>query len=159
MHARIIARIHELEKASWFSRVGVAASPSVATVSSWREAIGYSVAPEWEDLRLDMINEYRVYIHQHHWERLQAWNEIIVEIKKITEPLVDRKTEDVVKRIEPPRSFRTGIYSDVELFCMEAEYDDICPPGFFTRLGAWYLDGHFPCGWWGPFPEGKLIVY
>jgi hypothetical protein len=159
MHARTIARIHELEKASWFSRVGIAAAPLVATVSSWPEAIEYCIAPEWEDLRLDMINEYRVHIHRNHWERLQGWNEIILEIQKITAPLVDRKIESVVQRVKPPRIFRAGIRSDVDLFCMEAEYDDICPPGFFARLGAWYLDGHFPCGWSGPFPEGKLIVY
>jgi hypothetical protein len=128
-------------------------------VASWSEAIDYCDAQEWEDLRLDMLNQYRVYIHQNHWDRLQAWNEIIQAVKKITVPLVDRKTEAVVRKYNLPSIFRIRVSSDVMRYCMEAEYGDICPPAFFTRLGAWYLHGHFPCGWWGPFPEGKLIVY
>jgi hypothetical protein len=42
---------------------------------------------------------------------------------------------------------------------MEAEYADVCPPGFFTSIAHWYLNGHFPCGWWGAFPQGKLVIY
>jgi len=159
MHARTIERIDRLEKASWFSRVGVPTGPTVAVVSSWPEAIEYCAAPEWEDLLQEMLNQYREYIDEHFKERLQAWNEIIREVKKITTPLVERKIEAVVRENNLPRVFRLRVNFDATIFCMEAEYADICPPGFFTRLGAWYLDGHFPCGWWGPFPEGKLIVY
>ncbi len=159
MYSRTIARIDQLEKASWFSRIGVAAGPSVAAVSSWPEAIHYCDAQEWEDLQQEMLNQYRVYIHQHHRARLQDWNERIEAVKKITEPLVALKTTAVIRENGLPDIFRIAVRFDVTLFCMEAEYDDVCPPGFFTRLGAWYLDGHFPCGWWGPFPKGKLIVY
>ncbi|HLH96326.1 MAG TPA: hypothetical protein VKW08_14525 [Xanthobacteraceae bacterium] len=159
MYSRTIARIEKLEKASWFSRIGVAAGASVAAVSSWPEAITCCDTKEWTDLRQEMLNQYGVYIHQHHRERLQDWNERIQAIKKLTEPLVERKTAPVIRENALPDIFRTRVRFDVAIFCMEAEYDDICPPGFFTRLGSWYLDGHFPCGWWGLFPEGKLIVY
>ena len=159
MHSRTIARIDQLEKASWFSRVGVAAGASVAAVSSWREAIDRCDTKEWMDLRQEMLNQYCVYIHQHHREQFQDWNDRIEAVKKVAEPLVERKTSAVIRANCLPHIFWIRVRFDVVIFCMEAEYDDICPPGFFARLGAWYLDGHFPCGWWGPFPEGKLIVF
>ncbi len=159
LHSGTIARINQLEAAPWFSRVGVAAGSSVAAVSFWPEAIDYCDAQGWDNLRQEMLNQYRVYIHQHHRARLQDWNERIEAVKNFTEPLVERKTSAVIRENGLPDIFRIAVRFDITIFCMEAEYDDICPPSFFTRLGAWYLDGHFPCGCWGPFPEGKLIVY
>ncbi len=32
-------------------------------------------------------------------------------------------------------------------------------PDFFTNLIEWYRLGHWPCGWEGEYPKGKLIVY
>jgi hypothetical protein len=159
MHSRTVERIDQLKEAAWFSRVGVKTGPAVASVSSWREAIGYCAAPEWEDLELEMANQYREYIHEHATDRLQPWNEAVGAVKKITEPLVERRVKAVPLDDKLSRELRVQLNHDIVLFCMEAEYADICPPGFFTRLGAWYLDGHFPCGWWGIFPHGKLIVY
>ena len=43
--------------------------------------------------------------------------------------------------------------------CIEMEYADLCPPGFYTNLASWYVKEHFPCGWQGVFPQGMLIVY
>jgi len=44
--------------------------------------------------------------------------------------------------------------------CMEAEYADVYPPGFYASQAYWYVKGHFPCGWeGGEFPKGKLIIY
>jgi hypothetical protein len=49
---------------------------------------------------------------------------------------------------------------DIIHLCMEAEYADLYPPGFFAAKGYWYVAGHFPCGWHRNFPkEGKLIIY
>ena len=33
------------------------------------------------------------------------------------------------------------------------------PNGFFLSLMEWYKRGHWPCGWEGTYPDGKLIVY
>jgi hypothetical protein len=30
---------------------------------------------------------------------------------------------------------------------------------FFLELLSVYEAGHFPCGWIGPWPQGKLVVY
>lgn len=31
--------------------------------------------------------------------------------------------------------------------------------GFYVKLLEWYRKGHWPCGWQGTYPEGKLIIY
>lgn len=79
--------------------------------------------------------------------------------EKITEPLVARKTSAVSIANNLPDTFRKAVRFDIAIFCMEVEYSDMCQPGLFTRMGHFYFDGHFPCGWWGLFPDGKLIIY
>jgi hypothetical protein len=90
---------------------------------------------------------------------LQLWNDTVDEVKKITRPLVGRRIAAVVHENNLPKVFNIQVNYDITLVCMEAEYADVCPAGFFTSIGNWYVNGHFPCGWWGAFPQGKLVVY
>jgi hypothetical protein len=159
MHSRTIAALDRLEKASWFSRVGVDEGPSVAVLTSWPAAIDLCDTSEWEDLRLDALNQCCECIARRAKNRMQAWNKTVDEVKKITEPLIDRKIAAIVRDEGLPELFRTRVRYDITNFCMETEYADVCPPGFCTTLGDWYVKGHFPCGWWGVFPQGKLVVY
>ena len=159
MHPRTIATLDQLEKASWFSRVGVEEGSRVAVLTSWPEAIEQCSSFEWEDLRLEALNQYRECIAERSMERLQLWNHTVDEVNKIVGTLVDRKTAAVVRENSLPKIFRIRVNSDITCFCMEAEYADVCPPGFFTSNGQWYLNGHFPCGWWGMFPEGKPVIF
>jgi hypothetical protein len=110
-------------------------------------------------MRLEALNHCRVFLAEHSMERLRLWNGTVDEVKKITGPLVDRKTAAVVREHALPGIFKTRVRNDITNLCMEAEYADVCPPGFFTSIGCWYLNGHFPCGWWGAFPRGKLVIY
>jgi hypothetical protein len=160
MHSKTIATLDRLEKASWFSRVGLNEGSNAVIVTSWLEAIEYCGSIEWEDLQGDALNQYRAFIAQRsneRWHRL--WNDTVDEVKKITRPLVGRKIESVVRQNNLPKTFSIQVNYDIIGVCMEAEYADVCPPGFFTSIGDWYLSGHFPCGWWGVFPEGRLVVY
>jgi hypothetical protein len=159
MHSRTITTLDRLEKASWFSRVGVKEGSRAAVVTSWPEAIEQCSSYEWEDLRLDALNQYRLCIAERSMERLRLWNDTVDEVKKITGPLVDRKIVAIVREYALPEIFRILVRGDMTLLCMESEYADVCPPGFFTNIGYWYVNGHFPCGWWGVFPQGKLVVY
>ena len=58
-----------------------------------------------------------------------------------------------------PKVFEDTVQWDILGVCMEAEYADIFQPGFYASQAYWYINGHFPCGWEGKFPNGKLIVY
>jgi hypothetical protein len=159
MHSRTIAILDQLEKASWFSRVGVKEVSSVAVVTSWPEAIEQCSLDEWEDLRLGALNQYRLCVAECSMERLRLWNDTVDEVKKVTGPIVDRKITAVVRKNSLPEIFKIRVRSDITLACMEAEFADICQPGFFTGISNWYVRGHFPCGWRGVFPQGKLVIY
>ena len=159
MHSRTIATLDRLEKASWFSRVGINEGSSTAVVATWPEAIDRCDSSAWEDLQLGALNQYCECIARRSNERLQLWNDTVREVKKISRPLVGRKIAAVVREHTLPEIFKICVNWDITGFCMEAEYADLCPPGFFTNLGHWYLNGHYPCGWWGVFPQGKLVIY
>jgi len=51
MNSRTIATLNRLEKASWFSRVGINEGSSAAVVRSWPEAIEHCDSSAWEDLQ------------------------------------------------------------------------------------------------------------
>jgi hypothetical protein len=72
---------------------------------------------------------------------------------------VREKIRDVRTAHNLPQAFEDTVQWDILHLCMEAEYADVYPPGFYASQAYWYANGHFPCGWHGQFPEGTLIVY
>jgi hypothetical protein len=83
----------------------------------------------------------------------------VIAVKRITEPVVNRKIEVVVREHNLPKKFRSEVHCDIAAVCMEAEYVDVCPPGVFTRNAYWSINGHFPCGWRGTCFQGKPVIY
>lgn len=69
-----------------------------------------------------------------------------------------------VVQIDLEDSFRQeisfSIRGDMLGIAMETEFADVSLGNFYTsKILKWYENGHFPCGWEGIYPEGKLIVY
>ena len=159
MHSRTIVMLDRLEKASWFSRVGIDEGSSAVAVKCWPEAIEHCDSSAWEDLQGEALNQYREFIARHSMERLRLWNGLVGEVRKTITPLVSRKIAATVRENNLPRILNVQVNYDITGACMEAEYADVCPLGFFTSIAHWYLNGHFPCGWWGAFPQGKLVIY
>jgi len=119
MHSRTIATLDRLEKASWFSRVGINEG-SAAVVTSWSEAIEHCDSSAWEDLQAEALNRYREFIARRSMERLRLWNDTVDEVKKITRPLVGRKISAVVQENNLPEIFNIQVNHDITLLCMEA---------------------------------------
>jgi hypothetical protein len=161
MHLRTIVALQALEEARWFSRVGIEQDSTTAiVVGSWPEAIEYCSSPEWEDLRLEAVNQYCERIVKRSPERWGHWNEIVAEVRAVAIPFVERKIEPTVRKNDLPEIFGVRVRADIINLCMEAEYADVCPPAFFAASAYWYVNGHFPCGWSGGFPpKGRLVVY
>ncbi len=159
MHPRTIATLRELEEARWFSRVGVKDTDAAIVLSSWQEAIESCKSSEWEELCLEASNQYRERLCERSMERFRKWNDIVTEVKHYSMPLVLKMIEDVVRKNKLPKVFEDTVQWDIVGVCMEAEYADVYPPGFYASQAYWYVKGHFPCGWKGDFPEGKLIIY
>jgi hypothetical protein len=159
MNRTTLAIFEDLKKANWFSQVGVRDAAAAIVLSSWQEAIAHCSSAEWEDLTLDMANYYSGQVAEQSKERYLEWNDVVDDLKKILIPFVRGKIERVVRANKLPKIFEDTVQWDVLFICMETEYADVCPPGFYGKLAFWYLKGHFPCGWRGVFPQGMQIVY
>ena len=159
MHPRTLATLEQLDNADWFSCIGVNDTRAVIVLSSWREAIEHCSSVEWENLCLEAVNQYCERVLERSKERFRRWNDIAIELKSATEPFVRRKIEAVIRENQLPVVFENMVKWDILHVCMEAEYADVYPPGFYASQAYWYTKGHYPCGWKGEFPKGKLIIY
>src|SRR5688572_13155581 len=154
MHPRTQATLEELERAEWFSSVGVKDTEAAVVLSSWAEAVESCASDAWQDLLLEAANRYREQLLQKDKERFRRWNEIVREVKPPVLALVARKIEPIVREHGLPKVFEDTVNWDILHLAMEAEYADVYPPGFFASQSYWYAHGHFPCGWQGDFPAG-----
>jgi len=159
MQRTTLAFLEQLQKAHWFSRVGVHDTVDAIVLASWREAVVLRGSIEWQDLRLDMANAYSRRLQERSKERWLKWNDTVVALKKTLIPFVRGKIDPVVREYKLPHAFEHTVQWDMLHACMETEHADVCPTGFYANLASWYIKGHFPCGWQGVFPQGIQIIY
>jgi hypothetical protein len=159
MHPRTQATLQQLEKANWFDKVGVKDAATAIVLSSWRDAIEQCSSIEWENLCQEAVNQYSARLIERSQEKYNQWNEIVDFLKPVTQALVRRKIEAVVRENDLPKVFEDTVQWDILHVCMEAEYADVYPPGYYASQAYWYVKGHFPCGWEGDFPNGKIIIF
>jgi hypothetical protein len=159
MHDRTKATLDQLGQAEWFRAVGQQDTDAARVLTSWEEAVQSCASLAWENLLLEALNQYRERLLSRSKERFRQWNRIVEELKPITMPLVVGKIARVVREHDLPQVFADTVQWDILGVTMEAEYADVYPPGFYASQAYWYVQGHFPCGWEGDFPEGRLIIY
>jgi hypothetical protein len=159
MKDQTLVALSKLREAEWFSAVGNQDTDAAIVLQSWKEAVESFSSPQWRDLLLEASNRYTEKIASRARERFRQWNDVVREVKKISVPLVEAKTERVAKENQLPKTFQNVVNWDILHVAMESEYSDIYPSGFFASQAYWYVRGHFPCGWSGSFPDGKLIIY
>lgn len=163
MQPQTKATLEHLERSDWFSSVGtydgIQDRNKVILLSSWAKAMAACSSVEWENLCLEAVNHYCERIAERSQERFSQWNEIAESLRPITEPLVRRKIEHVVREHDLPQVFEDTVQWDIHHVCMESEYADVYQPGFYASQAYWYVKGHFPCGWEGEFPSGTLIIF
>jgi hypothetical protein len=159
MHPRTEATLDELRRAQWFARVGVRDTEAADVLTSWDQSIESCSSDEWQDLLMEAANQYRERLVERSRERFAKWNDLVREIKPVTERLAQEKTSAVMQQHQLPIALLHAANWDILHVCMEAEYADVYPPGFYASQAYWYIKGHFPCGWRGQFPDGKLVIY
>lgn len=160
LHQRTKATLAELVAADWFSAIGKPVDGPIIVVASWYEAMTYCESDAWERILLGTANALAERVMKGSSDRYRLWNEIATEIRQVTIPLVEQRTQEIIEEFRLPTTFKATVEWDVAHLCMEAEYADVTPPGFYAAQAYWYVQGHFPCGWEGAqYPEGKLVVY
>lgn len=153
------ATLDQLRNAVWFSKVGVRDTEAAIVLRSWPEAMASCASAEWSNLLLEASNSYFERLAERTAEIHQKWNPTIERLKVVTSPFVREKVRRVAEENKLPKVFEDTVQWDILHLCMECEFADIYPVGFYASQAYWYVNGHFPCGWEGEFPKGKLIVY
>ena len=108
---------------------------------------------------MEAANQFRSRLLERSKKRYREWNEVVEAVKPESARLVREKIERVVSENQLPKVFEDTVQWDILHVCMEAEFADVYPPGFYASQAYWYVAGHFPCGWKGRFPAGTLVVY
>jgi hypothetical protein len=153
------AALEELRRARWFACVGVKDTEAADVLTSWAEAIESCSSDEWQELCMEAANQFCQRLVERSPDRFAKWNDLVDAIKPVTERLVREKAGPTIEKEKLPLAVLHSVQWDMLHLCMEAEYADVYPPGFYASQAYWYIKGHFPCGWRGPFPEGKLVIY
>ena len=154
--------LERLREPAWFDHVGEPIfDQRVHTLKSWKQAIAECSSARWTNLKLEMANKLTEKLAAQARERFRKWNEVVRELKPITNELVAEKCALVVKENDLPKEFLDSVRWDILSVALEAEYSDIVPVSFYAGNAHWYASGHFPCGWDGiPLEKGgHLIVF
>ncbi|NJL64913.1 MAG: hypothetical protein HC903_27800 [Methylacidiphilales bacterium] len=141
-NSKTVNFIEELESISWLQNVGsYLHTQEVTQLFSWNEA--------WENLQDK--NWINASFHEH-----------VDNMNPVWDIAYDKALEVVSKSInchefEDGISVADAIAYDAAAAAVEISIGSAST--FFTDLMKWYRLGHFPCGWDGQYPLGKLIVY
>jgi hypothetical protein len=155
------ALLESLRQTDWFACVGtIHDEPSVVVITSWPEAMRLCQSEDWDYVSLEAKNLLTSRLAARWPDRYREWNVLVREVKAVHEPLVAEKCTRTVSAYQLPQAFVHCVQWDLLMACMELEYGDCVAPAYFSGLADWYVRGHFPCGWEGPFPDGgSLCVF
>jgi hypothetical protein len=150
--------LQALNMAALFSALGQEVDdPKIVQGASWRDAQKSEQSDVWKYWRYDRSNHISQTVHDIDKPRFNAtWNDVSDQCKPI-----------VLACIERDLSKASGAHDNAGIIVntrwnlvaamMEVEYSDIMPTGFFSELFRWYCLGHYPCGWYGDYPQGHLL--
>jgi hypothetical protein len=154
--------IHAID---WFSNCGSTTDIDLPLpcqqVNSWQEAMQVCDSQSSSDAMLSARNDLTAYLSQNYAKQFQRWNELTDKAKEeCVELLVQRVWTPFSMSHSLGKSFVTATSWNVLAAIMEREYRD-CKgtPAFFLHVLEIYRCGHFPCGWIGTWPSGKLLYY
>lgn len=154
-----------LRAIDWFSNCGkpmnLDLTMRIEPVYSWSEAERGCKDANWDNIRLEMQGQLTVWLHTYSLETYRRWNDIVRRHKSdIANPLFENVWKPNMENLGLDIKAAWSPYRDILGALMENSY---LPDGhrcfFFLELMMVYEAGHFPCGWNGEFPAGKLIVY
>jgi len=167
------ARLDRILKYPFFSAVGQPLLPNVSRVDTWPRAAKTCGLVKWSNSQLQAGNALQDGITDQFpkpgmWERMQEWNPLCRELKRIICPFVEGLVSKLPLNDRDRKNVRDAVNWDLLSVCLEANYQDIVkPPFYIPYMDPWYAAGHFPCGWdgdefsgkWDGVLSGQLIVF
>ena len=152
--------LNQLMSKPLFSKVGEFISDLVTPVCNWDEAFRECSTYEYKALRNNARNQLSITLHENHNQLFnQTWNTYGEPIHSHINAFVTNEVNKLELNAEMTKRIITCVNWDWVLLGFECQYSDLVKPAFFTGLSYWYDQGHFPCGWDGEYPAGKLMVF
>jgi hypothetical protein len=151
-----------LRSVNWFHAIGqTIESSDVDRVRCWQEALKYCAKALYKGAaRIEARNQLTVALSENYATRYQqTYNALVDDINALIVPLIQQKTSFLDSRIKDSEDFQIAVQYDLRGACLELEYTDLIGPIFYLGAIDWYFAGHFPCGWNGRFPKGRLVVF
>ncbi len=84
---------------------------------------------------------------------------MVDEAKLAIESVVVPKATGIMEDNKLDPLFMASVKWDILCCIMYATYESYNPPPFIGDISHIYSCGHFPCGWKGLWPEGRLVIY
>jgi len=133
----------------------------IKIVRSWPAATQECQGVAWENIELEAQNQLTMWLHRNSPDRYRVSNDIVVQHKaELISPLVKEKIVHFQLKQRLDVAIVHSTSWDMLGALMENSYLDTHHPAhFFLELLWVYEAGHFPCGWLGDWPNGKLIVF
>ena len=138
----VAAFMNELDELPWFAHVGERIDdPNIKQVFSWDDA--------WEACQDDpwIYASFHKDVDQNHPAWAPAFDRAL---EAIVNSGRDHELEDDVNVSNQAAWEAAGA-----AYQLATNKSD----GFYVGLMNWYRRGHWPCGWEGNYPDGRLIVY
>ena len=151
--------LKRLEGATWFANVGKPLKDHVL-LATWDQAIEHADGDHWMEEIHGMANHFGAIIDREHYDRRRDfWNLLIGEMSIASKPLIEAKLAEYQRYFKNKENAEHSLLNIVRLSCMECEYSDVVPLGYFYMLAELVIAGRFPCGYNGEYPHGQLFVY
>jgi hypothetical protein len=158
----VAARVNSI---SWFAHCGecLALDLPMETEQArgWEQAIESCKTLAWENAQLEAQNQLTLWLHLNDRPSYQKWNEIVVAHKDAT---VNPLKEKILAPFQAKHGFDIALVHSVQWDILGALMENSYLGSghaafFFLELLTVYEAGHFPCGWQGEWPKGRLLVY
>ena len=155
-----LATWRDLASTEWFASVGRREHTTVHYVDSWESAVMEATAATYDDLKLAAANGFRRKLAEVTvGSDIGGWNQVVREIKRVVEQEIEERVGRVRIRNDLKGELVSVVKWDVVGGLAQAAFYDYVPNGFYLGLLYWYRAGHFPCGWRGVHPQGRLVIY
>ena len=160
-----LATIERFKRANWFAQVGKnlidsgEISVPITIVSSWEKATRQCESDEWDLTLNESTNEFTNRLVRASKEEFRTWNDHVIAVKEVSKPLVEEKMAEAKQKHDLSSAVSDAMRWIVTLTLTEAEYAHVVDSGNHSKLSFWIVNGHFPCGWKGEFPNGNPIIY
>lgn len=157
-----IETISTIKSINWFANCGAKfttkSNLDLLQVKNWAEAKLYYENPRWEETTLAARNELTSYLHKKCSGKYNDWNNLTGKAKVFLQEEIIPIIAQFEQQNKLNAVFIDCVRWDLLGVLMEKSYKECKPPKFYSLLLSIYIEGHFPCGWDGLWPNGKLVV-